>query len=346
MAQPIAQLLIESGANPETRFQGDGETVLHRAASSSADSAIIEVLLDHGAEIDAPGGVIRGGTPLMNSVYFGFEDVAALLAKRGAAVHNIIAAAGLGRLDLIEAWYRPTGQYLQEATRISHSATYAPGALLSEQDAAHWSYNAVIAALSCRQYATVDWFLAHGFDIDRIPEGVEWSCLHHAAYAGSLPMAMYLVAKGADVNVRTSYDVTPAGFGAGHGHPHVMNYLIDQGMSLSLDYAANLGRLDRLIPQLTPATDLAPLLACTIGVTTAIGKPIHPELRQGAPRRGTLSPAARSGCEIAARRGSNCPRTSPNTRRSCLRGARLFQLRGAGAAKRASRELADGRSQA
>ena len=42
-----AELLLASGANPDTRFQRSGETVLHWAASSASDAGIIEALLDH-----------------------------------------------------------------------------------------------------------------------------------------------------------------------------------------------------------------------------------------------------------------------------------------------------------
>lgn len=62
--------LIAHGADVNARFEGKhSETPLHWAASSD-DVAALGALLDHGADIEAPGGVIGGGTPLADAVAF------------------------------------------------------------------------------------------------------------------------------------------------------------------------------------------------------------------------------------------------------------------------------------
>src|ERR1700730_12565523 len=56
--------LVAHGANVNAAFVGrHSETPLHWAASSD-DVAVINVLLDHGANIEAAGGLIDGGAPL------------------------------------------------------------------------------------------------------------------------------------------------------------------------------------------------------------------------------------------------------------------------------------------
>src|SRR6516164_2689726 len=56
--------LVASGADVNAKFAGHhSETPLHWAASSD-DVDVIDVLLDHGANIEAPGSVIGVGTPL------------------------------------------------------------------------------------------------------------------------------------------------------------------------------------------------------------------------------------------------------------------------------------------
>ena len=63
--------LITAGADVNARFSGSHtETPLHWAASCD-DLAALDALLDAGADIEAPGAVIGGGTPLADAVAFG-----------------------------------------------------------------------------------------------------------------------------------------------------------------------------------------------------------------------------------------------------------------------------------
>ncbi len=62
--------LIAHGAEVNAAFiGGHSETPLHWAASSD-DASALNALLDHGAQIEAGGGVIGGGTPLADAVAF------------------------------------------------------------------------------------------------------------------------------------------------------------------------------------------------------------------------------------------------------------------------------------
>lgn len=212
---------------------------------------------------------------------FGFTKIGAFLVSKGAWVHNLIIAAGLGKIDLIESWYREDGQYIKDSVRVSPQSPSAGDELLSEKAKQTWTYRAVISALMCHQFHVVDWFIEHGFDIDLIPDEADWSCLHHAAYSGSLPMAMYLVSKGADLEIREEHKATPADYGAAHGHPDVMNYLIDMGTTTSLEAAAGKGRLDIVIQGYAQCDNTVRLLMQTIGNKTDIGKPIHESIKRG-----------------------------------------------------------------
>src|SRR5215469_15027157 len=99
----IVSKLIEYGAAVDAAFIGEhSETPLHWAASSD-DVDLIDVLLDHGADIEAPGSVIGGGTPLSDAVAFGQWKAARRLVERGART-TFWQAAALGLMDRVDEY--------------------------------------------------------------------------------------------------------------------------------------------------------------------------------------------------------------------------------------------------
>jgi uncharacterized protein len=93
-------LLIASGAAVNAPFVGShSETPLHWAASTN-DAAALDALLDHGADIEATGGVIGGGTPLADAVAFGQWQAARRLVERGAST-TLWQAAALGLMERV-----------------------------------------------------------------------------------------------------------------------------------------------------------------------------------------------------------------------------------------------------
>jgi ankyrin repeat protein len=98
----VVRLLVSRGADVDARFVGPHEeTPLHWAASSG-DLQVLDALLDAGADIEAPGGVIGGGPPLADAVAFGQWAAASRLLARGARA-NLWQAAALGLLAQVVA---------------------------------------------------------------------------------------------------------------------------------------------------------------------------------------------------------------------------------------------------
>lgn len=99
------ELLANAGADPGIGLIDSPvdacETPLHWAASSN-DVAAIDALLDNGADIEAPGAIFTGGTPMSDAVVFGQWDAARALLRRGAQTTPWQAAA-LGLLDQVQA---------------------------------------------------------------------------------------------------------------------------------------------------------------------------------------------------------------------------------------------------
>lgn len=83
------------------RFRGPhGETPLHWAASSG-DVRVLDALLDAGADIDAPGAVLGGGTPLADARGFAQWQAAHRLVQRGAQT-TLMDAASLGLIERLQ----------------------------------------------------------------------------------------------------------------------------------------------------------------------------------------------------------------------------------------------------
>src|SRR5215218_3601020 len=100
-AKEIIRVLIAGGADVNARFAGaHAETPLHWAASSD-DVEVLDALLDAGADVEAPGAVLGGGTPLADAVGFGQWRAARRLVERGART-NLWQAAALGLLDRVQ----------------------------------------------------------------------------------------------------------------------------------------------------------------------------------------------------------------------------------------------------
>jgi ketosteroid isomerase-like protein/ankyrin repeat protein len=92
--------LVAAGADVNARFTGPHtETPLHWAASSD-DVEALDALLDAGADIEAEGAVIAGGTPMADAVAFGQWNAARRLLERGART-NLWQAAALGLLERV-----------------------------------------------------------------------------------------------------------------------------------------------------------------------------------------------------------------------------------------------------
>ena len=94
--------LIAAGSDPNARGPGPSpETPLHWAASCD-DVEVLDALIDGGADIEARGASIAGGTALDDAIGYGQWRAARRLVERGAMVRTLWHAAALGDMALVK----------------------------------------------------------------------------------------------------------------------------------------------------------------------------------------------------------------------------------------------------
>jgi len=165
--------LAEAGSEVNARFRGPHEeTPLHWAASSD-DVEVLDALLDAGADIDAPGAVIAGGTPLADATAFAQWQAARRLVERGAQV-NLFAAASLGLVD-----------------RLDYFVSRAPPATAEQVNDAFW------AACHGGQLPAAEFLLDHQATLNWLPGWEQLTPLDAAARSGATDGITWLHSHGA-----------------------------------------------------------------------------------------------------------------------------------------------------
>src|SRR5258708_594040 len=225
----MARLLIDAGA------EINGPMV---AAASINNVRVAALLLDCGAAINGAGS----WSPLEEALYWGNQEVIDLLLKRGASLHNLRIAAGLGRIDLIESFFNGDGSLKPEAGKIDWPFGELEKSNLNCQikeelqtKVSQWSddrqsiiNNAFVYACMNNHIDAAKVLLQKGAEINAIPPGFDYSgtALHNAAVRGHRAMVEFLVKQGANANVKdTKVHSTAAGWAEYGGHQQIKNYL-------------------------------------------------------------------------------------------------------------------------
>lgn len=191
------RLLLEAGADPRRYREDPPCGVVYAAARDGAPVAMVELLIAHGADPNAPGP--DGRSPYRLALARGAADVAAALRRAGADddatdLDRLLAAALAG-----------------DAATARRLATDHPGVLdgLARADRS----DTLARAAEEGRTAAVELLLDLGFPVD-VPSGDEGRTpLHAAAYAGAAEAIRLLLARGAPTEARdTQWDDTPLGW--------------------------------------------------------------------------------------------------------------------------------------
>jgi ankyrin repeat protein len=171
----VVAALIAAGSDPDAPGSGKppDETPLHWAASSD-DVEALDALIDGGANIEAPGASIAGGSPLDDAVGYGQWRVARRLVERGARIDKLWHAAALGDMPRVEEHF--TGPSNPTPDAVSE---------------AFWQ------ACHGGQVKAAQYLLARGADVNKIPEWTKETPLDIAVCSGVNDLVEWLRVHGA-----------------------------------------------------------------------------------------------------------------------------------------------------
>lgn len=225
----LAQALIEAGA------EVDGPLV---AAASANNVPAVAALLDAGAAIDGRGG----WSPLEEALYWVHPGVVELLLARGASIRNLRCAAGLGRTDLIDAYFdadealKPEAGDLDwpfgDALTSNHPCRLRDEARVNVDGRSRTAQavidNALVYACMHHRLEAAKRLLQRGAQVNVLPPGFDYggSGLHYAALHGHRDMVDLLLAHGADPGIRDAkVNQTAAGWALFGGHAALAEHL-------------------------------------------------------------------------------------------------------------------------
>ncbi len=203
----LARMLLDAGAeaDAEADVYGGGSTTLGLVATSArpriakVQIPLLELLLERGARIEKPG--IGGGRrgAVMACLANGCAEAATYLAERGAPL-DIVAAAGVGRLDVVKSFFDPKG---------------APRQAL-DAETVHYAFR---MACFYGRNPVVGFLLGRGVDLAG-HSGDGQTGLHYAGMGGKLDTIRVLLKHGAPLEALNTYGGTVLGqtlWSAAHG---------------------------------------------------------------------------------------------------------------------------------
>jgi ankyrin repeat protein len=214
--QTMVELLLKHGAG--VGDGGGGQPSPLHIAAKRGNVPIADILLKHGADINAEDSGFQQRTPLVYAQNAGRTAMVQFLKSRGASVVNIKEMAWraqyYGRTDELRS-ILDTGFNVNE--------TWASGTLL------HFAAEKgqmEIAKLLLDRGAKIDTKLGLG------------TPLHAAAYHGKEEMIGYLIRRGANPNALESRNLTPLYWAAGNGHLEAVRVLLENGADPNLGESA------------------------------------------------------------------------------------------------------------
>lgn len=238
----ITELLLKAGAevDAECDVYGGGATTLGLAATSihpyraGVQNELIDVLLDHGAELDYRTSAGNRQSSVLGALANGRWEAAQHLADRGAYL-SLEAAAGLGRLDAVKRFFNDDGA---RKAKTSHKRVQT----------------AFLYACGCGSNNVIEFLLDKGIDLsDGRDDGQ--TPLHCAVITGQLDTVKLLLRFNPPLEATNIYGGTVLGqtlWSAGHGgdpklYSEIIETLIAAGAKVPPRHVPVNNKIDELL---------------------------------------------------------------------------------------------------
>ena len=150
----------------------------------------MQLLLDRGAGMDAPGIAGNRHTAVEGCLWNGRGRAATYLASRGALL-NLETAAGTGGMDVVASFFDETGTLQPSATKTQLQRGFLWASEYGHQD-------------------VVEFLLERGADL-RDQAGTSEAALHWAVVGGQLSIIRLLLKRGAPLEELNAYGGTALG---------------------------------------------------------------------------------------------------------------------------------------
>jgi ankyrin repeat protein len=255
-AVAIARFLLESGSDVDaaaaTYGGGHWQTTMNLLVSSAHPAgaglmpALVDVLVDYGA---AANGVGDDESPMMTALDFGYGDAAETLARRGARVDNVVTAAALGRLDLVQRFA------VDKRTLALGVPLVAPRWRKLPADPTAHIELALAWACKFARADVADFLLDLGVN-PASKDGYDMTALHWAAPNGMVGVVRRLLSLGAPLEALNGWEGTVLASTIhfaihmpveGVDYPAMLELLIAAGADVNAAYPSGNERIDALL---------------------------------------------------------------------------------------------------